>query len=70
MLIVGCLIDLTFEARLFLVGVRPIEQFGWLRVGERVLLEMNIGLMIGFLLVKWIFGLKDYKDSALAQERA
>lgn len=62
LLLIGFLIDLHFEGRLFLFGIRPMSQFDFLRVAGRVLFEMNIALCLGFLILKGIFKLEDYKD--------
>lgn len=64
LLFVGFCIDLGFEGSLFLTGVRPLEQFDLLKVGGRVLFEMNTFLCLSFLVLKGIYGLEEYRDAA------
>lgn len=66
MFLIGFLIDLHFEGSLLLFGVRAMEQFNLIHFITRVLFEMNVFLCLGFLLLKLVFKLNDYKDSALA----
>ena len=63
--LVGFLLDLGFEGSLFISGVRPIENLDIIKVGGRVLFEMNLFFCIGFLALKGIFKLNDYKDASL-----
>ncbi|MFC1706583.1 hypothetical protein ACFL59_07135 [Planctomycetota bacterium] len=66
LLLIGMLIDICFEARLFALGIRPVEQLDLLQAGTRVVFEMNLALLAGFLVLKGIFGLKDYRDDRLS----
>jgi len=65
LLLVGFLLDLGFEGSLFLAGVRPVEQLDIIKVGGRVLFEMNTMFCAGFLVFKMIFKLPGYRDDAL-----
>ncbi len=65
LLLIGFLLDLHFEAGLFIFGVRPPGQFDLITVGSRVLFEMNCFFMLFFLIVKAIFKLDGYRDANL-----
>jgi hypothetical protein len=62
MALIGFAIDLHFETTLLLFGIRDAQAFEWLPFLSRVFFEMNIFLCIGFLILKAIYGLNDYKE--------
>lgn len=65
MVLIGFLIDLHFEGSLLLFGIRDVAQFDLLHFITRVCFEMNIFCCIGFLALKAIFKLDEYKDGNL-----
>lgn len=69
LLVVGTLIDVLFEVRLFLLGIRPAAELDVAHVARRALCEMNIALMVGVLLLMALFDLAAYRDDRLAQAR-
>ena len=62
MSLIGFLIDLHFEGSLLLFGIRDASQFDLLHFVTRVCFEMNIFCCVGFLILKAIYKLEDYKD--------